>query len=317
MTPQYTAYLAPARASNQLWRLITGLMLIVGIYVAWNLTLGLALWLLPVADQILAWAMGRGDFAWFDSGLHGLNARLSRVGQGADPWSLILLMLSFLGFWFGTALTLRLFHNRRLSGLFGRAPVVLRDFTLGVAMMAVIGGGIALFLSQTPLLPQLQLATDPALWLLFLPLALLGILIQTGAEELVFRGYIQGQLAARFASPIIYLSLPTILFGLAHYNPAEMGTNTWLVVATTGLFGLAASDLTARSGSLGLAWGLHFANNVLAILLVSVMGGLDGLALLQLAETGASADLLKPLLISDMLLMVSVWAACRLWLRRR
>ena len=317
MTPQYLAYLAPVRASTQLWRLITGLMLIAGIYVAWNITIGLVLWLAPVTDQIIAWALGRGDLAWFLDGLDGFDQRLSRVGQGADPWSLILLLITFLGLWFGVILTLRLLHAHRLSDILGRAPTVLRDFTLGVAMMAAIGGGLALVLIQTPLMPGLELAIAPSVWLGFLPLALIGILIQTGAEELVFRGYLQGQLAARFASPLIWLGVPTALFGLAHYNPAELGTNTWLVVASTGLFGLVASDLTARTASLGLAWGLHFANNVLAILIISVMGGLDGLALLTMPSPEGTAALLRPLLIADMVLMVTVWAACRLWLRRR
>lgn len=295
MTPQYAAYLAPARATNQLWRLILGVMLIIGLYVAWMI--------------------GMGGVMWLIAGLDGFEAQLARIGNGAEPWSLILLFATFLGGWLGVAVTLRVFHTRRLRSLFGRAPVVLRDFVLGAAMMLVVGGGLALAL--TPLMPGLEIATDPQLWLRFLPLALLGILIQTGAEELVFRGYIQGQLAARFASPLVWLTVPTVLFGFAHYSPQDMGENTWIVVATTGLFGLAASDLTARTGSLGLAWGLHFANNVMAILLISVMGGLDGLALFHFPDPQTAQTLLRPLLYSDMVLMVLVWAACRLWLRRR
>lgn len=295
MTPQYAAYLAPARATNQIWRLILGLMLIVGLYVAWM--------------------VGMGGVMWLIAGLDGFEAQLARIGSGAEPWSLILLLATFLGGWLGVGVTLRVFHKRTLRSLLGRPPVVLRDFLLGVTMMALVGGGIAL--AMTPMMPGFTIATDPQVWLWFLPLALLGILIQTGAEELVFRGYIQGQLAARFASPLIWMTVPTILFGLAHYSPQEMGTNAWIVVATTGLFGLATSDLTARTGSLGLAWGLHFANNVLAILIVSVMGGLDGLALFHFPDPDTAQNLLRPLLYSDMALMALVWGTCRLWLRRR
>lgn len=295
MTPQYAAYLLPVRATNQIWRLLLGLMLIVGIYVAWM--------------------VGMGGVLWLHAGLNGFERQLARIGSGSDPWSLILLLTTFLGAWLGVAVTLRLFHGRRLRSLFGRAPVVLRDFVLGVGMMAVVGGGMALMLA--PMVPGLQLATAPDVWLRFLPLALLGILIQTGAEELVFRGYIQGQLASRFATPLIYLTVPTLLFGFAHYSPEELGINAWIVVASTGLFGLVASDLTARTGSLGLAWGLHFTNNVLAILVISVMGGLDGLALLHLPAAEATGQMLRPLLLSDMVSMIVVWGACRLWLRRR
>jgi DNA-directed RNA polymerase subunit RPC12/RpoP len=41
-----------------------------------------------------------------------------------------------------------------------------------------------------------------------------GVLIQTGAEEVLFRGYLQQQLAARFASPIAWMVLPSAIFAL-------------------------------------------------------------------------------------------------------
>lgn len=296
MTPQYSAYLAPARASSQIWRLVIGLAFIVGIYVLWMLAMGAVLWA----------ALGG---ARFETGL-------ARTGDGSDPWSLIFLLATFLGGWLGVALALRFLHRgQSLRSLLGRAPVVLRDFVLGVAMMAGIGGGMAL--AAMPLLPTFELATPLSVWLAFLPLALVGVLVQTGAEELVFRGYVQGQIAARFSRPLVWMGVPTVLFGLAHFSPQAMGANTWLVVMATGLFGLIASDLTARTGSLGLAWGLHFANNVLAILILSVTGTLDGLALLRPVGGALAEATLRPLLLSDMALMGLVWLACRLWLRRR
>jgi len=295
LPPAFAAYVAPARAYPQIWRLVLGLALIGGVYFLWMAFLGGLLWLA--------------------TGLDGLEPQLRSIGRGADPWSLLVLLSTFLGMGVGVWAAARLLHGRGWRSLFGRPPVVLRDFVLGVGVMAVVGGGLGLLF--LPVLPPLEPATPPALWLAFLPLALLGIAVQTGAEELVFRGYLQQQLAARFASPLVWMALPSVLFGLAHYAPQDMGANTWLVVATTGLFGLIAADLTARTGALGLAWGLHFANNCLAILLVSAMGGLDGLALFQLPEGAAHAAVLRPLLLADMALMGVVWAACRLWLRRR
>jgi len=109
--------------------------------------------------------------------------------------------------------------------------------------------------------------------------------------------------------------VPSVLFGLAHYGPGADPAVIWLVVAATGLFGLIAADLTARSGSLGLAWGLHFANNILAILVISAMAQLDGLALFRVPD-GAGA-MLVPLILIDMALLVLVWALCRFRLARR
>jgi len=295
MTPQHDAFVAPARASPQLWRTLLGLGLILATYFAGMAAMGFAVWVL--------------------GGLDLLEDRLVRIGEGGDPWSMLVLLSTFLGGWLGVWLAARLLHRRGWRSLFGHPPRVLADFALGALMLAGIGGSLALV--ALPWLPALQPSLDPGLWLKVLPLALLGVLIQTGAEELVFRGYLQQQLAARFASPWVWMGLPAALFGLAHYAPDQAGGTVWLVVAATGLFGLIAADLTARSGSLGLAWGLHFGNNVLAILVVSAMPGLDGLALWHLPAGAGAGGLMVPLLLADMAMLALVWAACRLWLARR
>lgn len=293
MTPAFAAYVAPARAKPQLWRLGLGFALILGVY--------------------FAWMAGTGLVLWVATGLDPLEERLRSVGDGADPGTMLLLLSTFAGGWLGVWLAVRLLHGRGWRSLFGHPPAVLRDFVLGSAMLFGVGGGLALL--AAPLLPPLTPALAPSVWLMVLPLAVLGLLVQTGAEELVFRGYLQQQLAARFAAPAIWMGLPSILFGLAHYAPESAPGTVWLVVAATGLFGLIAADLTARTGNLGLAWGLHFANNVLAILVVTAMPGLDGLALFRLSETGP--DILRPLILGDMVLLVAVWAACRWRLARR
>ena len=295
MTPAFERFIAPARAYPQLWRLVLGLALIAGVYLSWMGLIGGLIWLLR--------------------GLDALEGGLMRLADGGDPLSLLVLLCTFAGMALGAWLAARLLHRRGLGSLIGRPAAVLRDFVLGLIVMALIGGGLALVL--LPFLPGLEPAIPLRLWLLFLPLALAGILLQTGAEELVFRGYLQQQLAARFASPLIWMGLPALLFGLAHHAPEDMGANTWAVVAATGLFGLIAADLTARTGNLGLAWGVHFANNCVAILLISVMGGLDGLALFTMTEGAVSDGLLQRLILMDMVMLVLVWLACVLWLRRR
>ncbi len=291
----YAPLIAPLLPPVRLWRIAAGVLVIATAYFLWNLGLGVLLW-------------------WVE-GLDGMDSRLRTMAAGSDPLAMMLLFSTFIGGFLGVWLAMRLLHRRPMGVLLGRAPAVLRDFALGVGMMVVVGGGLSVLM--LPMLPDLVLTPDTDLWLLILPLALLGVLIQTGAEEVVFRGYLQGQLAARFAAPLVWMGVPTVLFGLAHYSPEAMGENTWLVVLATGLFGLIASDLTARSGSLGLAWGLHFANNVMAILIVSLSGTLDGLALLRPAAGAMAADHLQPLLFADIALLVIVWMACRIWLRRR
>lgn len=293
MTPEFAAYVAPARPRAELWRLVLGFVLILGTYFLWMAGLGLVIWAV--------------------NGIGVLEERLDRVAEGADPATLLVLLSTFLGGWLGVWLAVRLLHRRGFGTLFGHPPRVLSGFVLGVLAMLAIGGGAVLL--ALPLLPGLEPVLPLRVWLAFLPFGLLALLIQTGAEELVFRAYLQQQLAARFTSPLVWMGLPSLFFGLAHFAPGESGVMVWLTVAATGLFGLIAADLTARSGALGLAWGLHFANNFLAILVISAMPGMDGLALFRLE--GDAQALLAPLIMADMVLLVAVWGACVLWLRRR
>ncbi|MFV2003423.1 MAG: cation transporter, partial [Paracoccaceae bacterium] len=153
-------------------------------------------------------------------------------------------------------------------------------------------------------------------WLALLPLALVGIALQSGAEELVFRSYLLQQLAARFRSPLIWMIAPGLIFALFHYDPRSMGQNTWLVIAAAGVFALVASDLTRLTGSIGAAWGFHFANNVVAIAIIAIDGTIPGLAL-YLTPYSADDTALLPMLISgDIALMLLAWLILRRTLPR-
>lgn len=290
----FDQFVAPARLRPQLWRLVVGLVLMFGIYLAWMAAIGAVL------------------FAGV--GLDGIEQGLAALGTGADPQGLILLLLTFVGMALGTFAAVKFLHKRSIASLFGPRAVAIRDFGMGFAIFTVLAiPGIVFFFATLDLTPNIALST----WALFLPLAIIGLLIQTGAEELVFRGYMQQQLAARFASRWVWMVLPSVLFGLVHYAPEEMGRSAWLIVFLTGFFGLIMADLTARSGSLGMAWGLHFANNLLAIMLFTTGEALDGLALYRLPFTVADTEAILPLLLVDIVGMALVWAICRYTLRGR
>jgi uncharacterized protein len=49
-------------------------------------------------------------------------------------------------------------------------------------------------------------------------------------------------------------------------------------VGAAATFGLIAADLTARTGSIGAAWGFHFANNTMAITILATDGTITGLS---------------------------------------
>lgn len=285
----FDAFVAPARAHPQLWRLGLGLVLIV----AGNMAVSAAIF------AAVLWLRG---------------AESGPLTLGATPGLMVLVLLSFGGVVLGTWAAARLLHRRGLGTLIGPRRRVVRHFLAGVAVIAVIYG-IAFLVGVGRMDLERNLA--PGLWLAWLPLALAGLLLQTGAEELALRGYLQQQLAARFASPLMWMVLPSVAFGLLHHDAGMMGENAWLVVGVTGLFGLMAADLTARSGSLGLAWGLHFANNVFALTVVAPAGALSGLALFTTPFGADDTGAMRGLLLLDVAVLGVIWGLCRLGLSRR
>lgn len=289
--PAFESFVAPARARPALWRLALGAILAAVIYLAGSFGALLALW--------AATASGTDFLAWS-----------AQVAQPATPEATFLVLFASFPFMaLGVFLAARLLHARTPATLFGRAPVVLRHFAVG---MAVVFG-----LTAITLLPVLLVGfdgipnLDPARWAMLLPLTILGVLVQTGAEELAFRGYLQQQLAARFRSPVAWLILPSALFAVVHWNPAAMGGNVYLPLAVAFLFGLIAADLTARTGSIGAAWGIHFANNFNGLALVATDGTITGLALFRTPYSAAAPDLLGWSIVPSFLLLAAAWYLTR------
>lgn len=289
----HDAYVAPARARPGLWRLFFGLGLVAAVFVAWFLALVAVIYLV--------------------SGEGGGQQWMARLTTANTPTSVLLILAAIPGLGLGAMLAARLIHARKPGTLFGRRRRVLRHFAIAAATcLAILLLSMLIPFGYTPL-PGLDLT----LWLTFLPLALAAIIAQAGAEEILFRGYLQQQLAARFASPLIWLLVPSVLFGVAHFDPAAPPGVSWLVAAAATVFGLCAADLTARTGSIGAAWGFHFANNVVAVLVLALNGNLSGLALYVTPFGAEAVEILPMLILRDIATTLVIYAAIRFALARR
>jgi membrane protease YdiL (CAAX protease family) len=164
---------------------------------------------------------------------------------------------------------------------------------------------------------------DLAPWLITLPLALLALTVQSGAEELFYRGYIQQQVAARYGSTLVWMLVPNVMFALAHWEPGDFTTPGLQYLIWAFFFGLAASDLTARTGTVGAAVGFHLANNAYAFLVFAEFAAPDsGLALVLFPQgaLGAVLPISGPLLsapfVAELAGVGLMWLAVRLALRR-
>ncbi len=284
----FSSFVAPARARPQIWRLVVGLILAFVVYLFWTVALLFGAY----------WIARPG----------GVDAWLFDLVSGASPMSLLLLLGTFGGMALGPMVAVWLLHKRGARTLFGPRGVVLRHFVIAAGItLGLVAIYLLVWFNSTDVQPGLPFST----WIVFLPFALIGLVIQTGAEEILFRGYLQQQLAARFRTPLAWLILPSLLFGLVHFDPERAGDSAWMIVCAAALFGLIAGDLTAVTGSIGASWGLHFANNCIALLIIATQGSLQGLALYLTPYSTKDLSGLGWPIVVDAIFLILVWFIVR------
>lgn len=290
----HEAFVQPARAYAEIWRLVVGLMLAFFAYLALN----------QFFFQTV-FSLVSGDRAQF----------LRDVQSGTTPVAMYLLLFSFAFMTIAAGIAAKVMHKRGFETLFGPVSRCWSDFW-SVSTLAVIVMAVTFVLPpwgmDAPLVPNLPLGT----WILLLAPSLIFVLIQTSAEEIVFRGYVQQQLAARFKSPLMWMVLPSVLFAMGHYLPDMAGENALMIALWAGVFGILMADLTARAGTLGPAIAVHFWNNVSAILIVSLPGDLSGLALYHTPFGMDDTEALRAWLPVDFAFMIVLWLTARLAIRR-
>lgn len=284
MRAALAAFIAPARPSAAPWRLIAGLCIIAALLTGAALAIGAALARL------------------------GYRAPANPVDALNTQAGALVALSTFILWWVALAAALRLCHGRGIGSLFGPARGERRRgrgrrFGLGL-LAAGIYSGLGLLAGAAFTGAPVGGEAAPGAWALGAAAGVPLILIQTGAEEALFRGYILQQLAARFRSPLIWAVAPSLLFGLLHWNPAAPGGALPAVLAT-GMAGVILALVTARTGDLFAAWGLHAGVNMAALLLVAPPDYFTGLALWRW-PAGAAAGGLAWLDIASMAALAAI-----------
>ncbi len=220
----------------------------------------------------------------------------------------------------------RFFHRRGFWSLIGpyqRAFVDLRKVAVAVVTLQFLVQIVLPFGSWGEVA---EVRAIP-LWLALAPFSLLVIFIQVSTEELVFRGYLQQQLACITRDPWVWMVLPSALFGAIHYWNGNSPPEGFVYAFWAFLLGLACADLTARTGTLGAAIGLHLGVNIVAIMFVGIQDWpFSGLALVLIAyfdPDALSAEIMAAgmiwvvfSMIMSVLSVLVIWLAARIALRR-
>ena len=274
---------------SQIWRICLGLFLIAIIYVSLS-------------------------FGWFI--MLDRPAQIRLEGLGSTPIDLAALLFSFFFIWLGIALVCRWLHRHPLHALYGlTCKINWQHFLIGAglafATAIITETSISIFSSHF-FEPSSQANPNitATLWLRwFIPISAL-VFVQIGAEEILFRGYLLQHIRARGGRFWWSIFLPSLLFGMLHFDFPTFGVNAFFYMLHTSLAGIILCLVTLKTGNLGAALGLHFGVNAL-MLIFGLEGHLDGMSffVIQLDPKGAQTTL------SVMIFTLFEGLAFLLWLR--
>ena len=297
-TPEPIDFASHIDERFDIWRIILGIFLVSALWLGAAIGMGfLAAAFFPdLAEQVFE----------------------NTVGLGNHPEDLAFVLLTFLPVWIGLAVVLPLLHRRAPLALLGPSHRVnWQHFRLAAVLVVAIAVGFEMAFQLPTLLLDLphykaHMLLQLPQWTLWLLPMLLLLFVQIGAEELLFRGYLLQMIRARGGGFWLAIALPSFLFGLLHYEPETFGQNAYLVVIVTTVLGILLCKVTLRTGNLGAALGIHFANNLTVMFLLGIDGNMDGMALFS-----AQIDLTSPLVSASLILQTLVMLAVyRIWTRR-
>jgi membrane protease YdiL (CAAX protease family) len=235
-------------------------------------------WILGTFIILFGWLVLGAILTAVTAGLFGLDL-LALAGsdmesleivRGYEPWQAAsAVLISFLPLLLLPIALHRLLLGATLRTFFTRSTASFaREVALGAAVMALllVATGIPDFILNNS---SYSWSFDVARFIPYLLVAFTLIPIQTTAEEVFYRGWIQQRLENGRRSIWLVSIIGGFLFALPHLGNPEVSGNLLLPVLGYGSTGFMFTWVTMRDQSMGLAIGAHASNNILAGLLVS------------------------------------------------
>lgn len=287
-----------ATTRPRLWRWIFGTLFIV---ITWQV-LGLALTFLLASFFDLDVEL---LFSTADKDLAAIRA--------LPAWSsAATILISFLPLLLATLLAYRIFLKKNIKSLFtSRDKYSYKRTWIGFATLALISiafGSLDLILNWD----SYTLSFKASAFLPYLIIAFTLLPIQTTAEELFFRGWIQRWLDNGKKKQWSISILSGAIFSLPHLaNPEVAGNELFFPIISYGATGFMLAWVTYRDQSLELAIGAHFANNLLAALLVSSQdSALPSVSLFSVPEVPwGPAALFSVIMVPIFIWLTNRWGA--------
>lgn len=223
-------------------------------------TIGAVLAIIATAAGIYLMASGGGDEATNDMLAEGIRQ---------SPLVYLALLISFPPMIMGLCASVKWVHKRSIKSLM-TAHTKFRWGRLFQTMIVfwAIAGALGLI---THLLgwSEFEYVFNPSRFAMYAVISLLFIPLQSAAEEILLRGYLNQGLGKYIKNPWIVFFITSAGFAALHLgNPealkgAENGT-LLLTMSSYFAFGFIACILTYMDGGLESAIGMHVANNLFA-----------------------------------------------------
>jgi membrane protease YdiL (CAAX protease family) len=221
-------------------------------------------------------------------------------------------LISFLPLFIATLLAYRIFLRKNIKSLFtSRDRYSYKRTWIGFVSLALISsafGSLDLILNWD----SYTFSFKASAFLPYLIIAFTLLPIQTTAEELFFRGWIQRWLDNGKKRQWSISILSGAIFSLPHLaNPEVAGNELIFPIISYGATGFMLAWVTYRDKSLELAIGAHFANNLLAALLVSSQdSALPSVSLLTVPEVAwGPAALVSVIMVPIFIWLTNRWGA--------
>lgn len=132
-------------------------------------------------------------------------------------------------------------------------------------------------------------------FMVFMPVALIMVPLQSAYEEIAIRGQLmQGLIRLAPRQPYLPLFLTSLIFALLHFMNNEVQEyGAWLMMAHYFTFGLVLGAFALMDEGLEMSIGIHAGNNIFSLCLVSYPGSsIETPALMQQNSMTASLDYL-------------------------
>ncbi len=216
---------------------------------------------------------------------------------GESPIAYALMLLTFPAFLVGLYLAQKFVHRRTITSLHTAAKNVnWKRILFAIALTWVVLGSATLLMHVTGV-STVKLIFDPRAFFGFAIATLLFIPLQSGTEEIIFRGYLNQAFGHFIDNKWIVFIITSVMFAAMHLsNPESVagaekgGIVHLLVMSQYFLFGFILSVIVYFEGGLEAAIGVHAGNNMFAAMFVNYEGSVLPTPSAFLATPNAGPD---------------------------